>query len=263
MTPFRIAILAQEEPQFLGPFLRSVIARSPERVAVVFLAGNRSGGEPSRRWRDRWESLQTYWRILEPAGFVTSLFCRLRFALLGSIDPRSVAGAAREFEIPLYRIGAPNSESFHRLLRESGVDLVLHQSERILRPEVIAIPRLGFLNRHASLLPRFRGRLASFWSHAEEPPEYGITFHLLSKDLDAGPLVLQRRCGAIDPRWPYPRVMKALMQEAADHFWEAVDVLEKNGIPSARVDATGTPLRFPRPEDALRYQKTMRSRRST
>jgi len=40
----RLAVLCQEEPVFLGPFLRGVIAAHPERIAAVFLAGRRSAG---------------------------------------------------------------------------------------------------------------------------------------------------------------------------------------------------------------------------
>ena len=54
-------------------------------------------------------------------------------------------------------------------LRALAPDLVLNQSERLLRREVLSIPRLGFINRHASLLPRVRGRLAGFWSHRPVP----------------------------------------------------------------------------------------------
>jgi methionyl-tRNA formyltransferase len=62
-------------------------------------------------------------------------------------------------------------------------------------PDALAVPRLGWLNGHPSLLPRHRGPLPVAWAIKEGDEEIGITFHRMDADLDTGPIFSQR---------PYP-----------------------------------------------------------
>jgi methionyl-tRNA formyltransferase len=60
-------------------------------------------------------------------------------------------------------------------------------------PEALAVPRLGWLNGHPSLLPRHRGPLPVAWAIREGDEEIGITFHRMDAELDTGPILAQRR----------------------------------------------------------------------
>jgi methionyl-tRNA formyltransferase len=59
-------------------------------------------------------------------------------------------------------------------------------------PDALAVPRLGWLNGHPSLLPRHRGPLPVAWAIREGDEEVGITFHRMDADLDTGPILAQR-----------------------------------------------------------------------
>jgi methionyl-tRNA formyltransferase len=60
-------------------------------------------------------------------------------------------------------------------------------------PDALAVPRLGWLNGHPSLLPRHRGPLPVAWAIRAGDEEIGITFHRMDADLDTGPILAQRR----------------------------------------------------------------------
>ncbi len=60
-------------------------------------------------------------------------------------------------------------------------------------PAALAVPRLGWLNGHPSLLPRHRGPLPVAWAIREGDEEIGITFHLMDAELDTGPILAQKR----------------------------------------------------------------------
>ena len=60
-------------------------------------------------------------------------------------------------------------------------------------PDALAVPRLGWLNGHPSLLPRHRGPIPVAWAIRNGDDEIGITFHRMDAELDTGPIFSQRR----------------------------------------------------------------------
>ena len=62
---------------------------------------------------------------------------------------------------------------------------------RILPPEVLAIPRLGTVNIHPSLLPRYRGPSPVSTAILNGDVETGVTLMLLDEGMDSGPLLAQ------------------------------------------------------------------------
>ena len=62
---------------------------------------------------------------------------------------------------------------------------------RIVPPWMLALPRLGCINLHASLLPKFRGAAPIQWAVAGGETETGNTTMLLEEGLDTGPILLQ------------------------------------------------------------------------
>lgn len=61
----------------------------------------------------------------------------------------------------------------------------------ILRPEILAIPRLGMLNLHASLLPRLRGAAPIQWAILNGDEVTGVTVMQMEAGLDTGPILHQ------------------------------------------------------------------------
>ena len=66
---------------------------------------------------------------------------------------------------------------------------------RLIPPWMLALPRLGCINLHASLLPRYRGAAPVQWAVANGDAFTGNTTMLLEEGLDTGPILLQRACG--------------------------------------------------------------------
>jgi methionyl-tRNA formyltransferase len=68
----------------------------------------------------------------------------------------------------------------------------------ILPPAILAVPRLGCLNLHFSLLPRWRGAAPVERAILAGDTETGVTVMKMDEGLDTGPIVLARKC----PIWP-------------------------------------------------------------
>ena len=87
-----------------------------------------------------------------------------------------------------------NSSAFKEELLKLNPDIVIvgTWSEK-LKKEIIQIPKIATINVHPSLLPKYRGPnpyLRTIWNGEEYS---GITFHLMSEDFDAGPILLQEQ----------------------------------------------------------------------
>ncbi|MGA2634686.1 MAG: methionyl-tRNA formyltransferase [Terracidiphilus sp.] len=63
---------------------------------------------------------------------------------------------------------------------------------RIIPPWMLALPRLGCINLHASLLPKYRGAAPIQWAVAMGDAFTGNTTMLLEEGLDTGPVLLQQ-----------------------------------------------------------------------
>jgi len=64
---------------------------------------------------------------------------------------------------------------------------------RIIRENVLAIPRLGSIGLHPSLLPENRGRHPIIWAIALGLPYTGLTFFWMDEGADTGDILAQQR----------------------------------------------------------------------
>jgi methionyl-tRNA formyltransferase len=63
----------------------------------------------------------------------------------------------------------------------------------LIPPEVITLPRLGTINFHPALLPRYRGPASIDWAFRNGDPEMGFTIHWMSPQFDTGAILAQVR----------------------------------------------------------------------
>lgn len=264
----KIVIIGQEESVYFSPFLRSIIEARPKDIAAVIIAGDRSAGSHPKTLRQKLENIYILWLIMEPYGFIRNLcigvlqsLTRLLGPLGFPFDKRSIRGAARKYNIPIVNACDLNSHEFVEKLKQFSPDVIINQTEFLLKEEILSVSKMGFLNRHASLLPHFRGRLGSWWSHAAEPSEYGVTIHFVDKEIDSGPIIIQKKY-SIDQRSSYCKVLDIFFHDAPSLMLEALDKIQKNdfvAIPN-KYQGTKTYL-FPSLQEVKTYRETLKRRR--
>jgi methionyl-tRNA formyltransferase len=107
--------------------------------------------------------------------------------------------AAQELQLPVFqppRISAPDVVE---RLRELAPDvMVVVAYGQIIPPEVLAIPKRGALNVHASLLPRHRGAAPIAHAILAGDAETGVTIMRMDEKLDHGPVLAGRRTAVGD-----------------------------------------------------------------
>jgi methionyl-tRNA formyltransferase len=155
VTPLRIAFMGS--PDFSVPTLQA-LARSQQVVGVVT--------KPDR-----------------PKGRGLEL------------EPPPVKVAAQALGIEVIQPRRLIDESTVEAIRAWQPDLaVVVAYGKILPPVLLDLPRLGCLNVHASLLPRWRGAAPIQWAVMAGDLETGVTVMRMDPGLDTGPMLAQWRC---------------------------------------------------------------------
>lgn len=137
-------------------------------------------------------SLQALFRIAEVAGVV----CQpdRPAGRRGALREPPVKVAAREAGIRAFQPEKVRSGELRAWLEERSCDVgVVLAYGRILPPDVLAVPRLGILNLHASLLPKYRGAAPVQWAIVRGETETGISLMQMVEALDAGPVYSRHR----------------------------------------------------------------------
>lgn len=115
---------------------------------------------------------------------------------------------------------------------------------KILSRQLLAIPRLGAINVHASLLPRYRGPAPIQWSVINAEKETGITTMFISEGLDEGDILLCSKI-ALTRRETSASLHDRLAGMGADLLIDTLSALEKGNIepiPQDHAAATYAPL---------------------
>ena len=121
-------------------------------------------------------------------------------------QPDRPVGRARQLTAPPVKLAAlaaglpiaqpeaiRNNPDFRAHLEALAPDaIVVVAYGRLIPPWMLALPRLGCINLHASLLPRYRGAAPIQWAVAMGETITGNTTMLLEEGLDTGPILLQQ-----------------------------------------------------------------------
>jgi methionyl-tRNA formyltransferase len=97
---------------------------------------------------------------------------------------------ADQMGLPALAPADPGHPEFLARLRSLDPDLFLAAGySQILEPPALAIPRLGAVNFHASLLPEYRGKHPVFWTLRDGRSWAGLTVHRMDPGIDTGDII--------------------------------------------------------------------------
>jgi len=180
-------------------------------------------------------------RIIADGHTVCGIFCQPdRPKGRGmSLLPPPGKQAALSKNIPVYQPTKLRDGEALGILRELAPDLIVVVAYgRILPIEILELPRLGCVNVHASLLPRWRGAAPVQWSLIRGDTITGVTTMYMAEGLDTGDIILASQT-EIAPQETYGQLLARLSQMGAELLAETLPLLE-----------TGRPPRTPQ-DDSL------------
>jgi methionyl-tRNA formyltransferase len=111
------------------------------------------------------------------------------------LTPSAVKQVALEHNIPVFQPQSLKEPTAQQELAELGADVMVVAAYGLLLPKaVLDAPRLGCLNIHASLLPRWRGAAPIQRAILAGDRETGITIMQMDVGLDTGDMLLKVNC---------------------------------------------------------------------
>ena len=134
--------------------------------------------------------------------------------------------AALEAGIPVYQPEKIKSdealEYFKRIAPDAVVIIAYGQ---IIPARLIAIPRLGWINLHGSLLPKYRGAAPINWAIVNGETRTGLTTMQIDAGLDTGPMLLKYET-EIGPDETAPELTARLAEAGAPLMAETLRKLD-------------------------------------
>ena len=169
-----------------------------------------------------------------------------------------VKAAALDLGYPILQPQSVRTQDFHDAITRLEPDLlVVVAYGHILPQRILAIPKLGAINIHASLLPRYRGPAPIQWAVINREIETGVTLMLMDKGLDTGdilssasvPILPDDTSGSLHDR------LALLGAELLIQTLNYYEVHRKNIVPQVHEQASYAPL-LKKEDGHLDWRKT-------
>lgn len=174
----------------------------------------------------------------------------------GSGGLYSVEGALQEHGIPNVPLDAVNSRESKDELCNRGVDLLVSIAcPQIIKKDLIELPPQGVINVHGALLPKYRGKLPSFWVLANGESRTGVTVHYVNEELDDGPIIVQKEVPIRADDTLHSLVLRSKVEYGAQALAEAVNLILNDAVTTQQNPASeATYFSFPTSEAIQRFR---------
>lgn len=136
--------------------------------------------------------------------------------------PTPVKAKALELGLKVIEVEDLKSDEFHQQLMALEADLFVVVAFRVLPKSVLEIPKIGSVNLHASLLPKYRGAAPIHWAVMNGEEKTGCTIFFLDEKVDTGNIILQEELW-IDTNETTGEVYNRLMEKGSVTLLKAVN----------------------------------------
>jgi len=161
------------------------------------------------------------------------------------VEPPPVKKAAEKLGLAVIQPDNLRNENAKQALQAADADLfIVVAFGHLLRESVLRMPKLGCINVHASLLPKYRGPAPIQWAVINGDTETGVTTMLIDKGLDTGDMLMTAR-EPIGPSDTAGDLHDRLAQRGADLLVRTLQAFSNGTIrrtPQEHSAATYAPL---------------------
>src|SRR3569832_1319667 len=151
-----------------------------------------------------------------------------------TVAPTPVKAAALELGLKALQPNKPSEIAAE--LKALGADLaVVVAYGRILKADALGATRLGFMNAHFSLLPKYRGAAPVQWALVRGEKKTGVSLFWLDEGMDTGPVQAMRET-AVDPAEDAGELLARLTALGVELLDAALNELEAGKVARAALE---------------------------
>jgi methionyl-tRNA formyltransferase len=162
-----------------------------------------------------------------------------------TVSGSPVKEAALAASLHVYQPETIKSDSAQEFLKRVAPDaVVIIAYGQIIPARLLTLPRLGWINLHASLLPCYRGAAPIHWAIANGETTTGLTTMQIDAGMDTGPILLQREM-EIGPDETSPELAARMREIGAGLIADSLLQLDRGEIspqPQAQEKASYAPI---------------------
>ena len=138
-----------------------------------------------------------------------------------------VGELANKLDLKLISVDSLKNKQFISTIEKLQADIFVVVAFRILPSILLSLTNKGAMNLHASLLPKYRGAAPIQHAILNGDSETGISTFIIDKNLDTGPILLQKKI-SISNQDNFDTLSKKISDEGPVLILESLDLLEKN-----------------------------------
>ncbi len=161
------------------------------------------------------------------------------------LQPPPVKELALRHSLPVLQPDTLRDEAVQESIAELEPDAIIVVAYgKLLPPKVLSVPRLGCINVHGSLLPKYRGAAPIQWAVIKGEKTAGVTTMFMAEGMDTGDMLLKSE-PEVGPEETSGELFDRLKLLGAKLLTETLDKLEQGelkAIPQDGTQATLAPL---------------------
>lgn len=158
------------------------------------------------------------------------------------LQPPPVKELALRHSLPVLQPDTLRDEAVQESIAELEPDAIIVVAYgKLLPPKVLSVPRLGCINVHGSLLPKYRGAAPIQWAVINGEKTAGVTTMFMAEGMDTGDMLLKSET-EIGPEETAGELFDRLKLMGAKLLTETLDKLERGELKSIPQDGTQATL---------------------
>ena len=167
----------------------------------------------------------------------------------------SLSNIAKKYDIPVYHFSKLNDPELIRLLKSIAPDLIISSQGHYLSRQILKIPKYGCINKHAGLLPKYRGAYPVFWAMLNDECKIGVSIHFINDKIDGGDIIIQEQI-MISKTDTFEEIYSKVIKITPDLFVKAIDAIQNNNIVVIENnDKNSSYYSFPEKNDIVKFRE--------
>lgn len=254
----RIYLIIVEELFFHPSFVREILeARGKEIIGISAVA------DKSKQTFVEFLFYQIHfwgWKGFFILSFLKVLYAvaahmKRFFPIPGDYEVQEVA---KRFGIPCRAVNNVNAPEHLEHLKSQNIDVIVSANGQIFKDPLLNIPKIGCINRHSALLPKYGGVWPIFWALAHQEEKVGVSVHWMTPKIDAGDILAFEEISVTSKDTLYSLYQRAF-QKSAGVVLKALKQIETKAAPAKRYQVEqASYFRAPKREELKSLRAKMR-----